>query len=265
MLPGMTGLVADPSWRAEVREEGLLVHGGADAVYLLPDLAAPVAAELVALFNPESSTVDVERLSPDARLLLPQLRGVGALRVAGLAGPTARVAVRQVAGGADAVLAELHRQRACELVEQERADLEIVVRTDAPLRDLLPLAHEYAEARRPHLLCDLATRHTVVLGPLVVPGLTACLSCLVGRLASRWGDPTPPERPAALDEPALVAALLGRVLRTMTTGRYELVERTVALNLDDLSTSTEAVLPAGECPVCPRVDPIGVRLPWEEH
>lgn len=172
------------------------------------------------------------------------------------------VAVEPVGPPADELTAELARLGAA-LVDPEDADLVVVVRTGAPLRALLPVAERFAAGRQPHLLCDLANHATIVLGPLVVPGLTACLSCLVGRLAARWGDPDPPPRPAAVGEPALVAALLWRALRTVGGGGYELVERTVALDLRDLSTTAEAVLPASECPVCPRVDPIGVRLPWE--
>jgi hypothetical protein len=264
----VSSLVADPAWAAQVRDEGLLVHAGADSVFLLADLAAAVADELAGLFGgADPAAVDVDALSMDARLLLPQLRGIGALRLSGVAPPELAVGLQFVPGAPagvtdGGVAGELARQLGAELAPVPAAGVVVVVRTGGQLSDLLPVAHEHAAARRPHLLCDLTGRHTVVLGPLVVPGLTACLSCLVGRLAVRWGDQPAPPRPAAAGEPVLVAALLARVLRTMRGGRYELAERTVALDLDDLSTTVEAVLPASECPVCPQVDPVGIALPW---
>ncbi|HEY0636997.1 MAG TPA: hypothetical protein VGD67_05065 [Pseudonocardiaceae bacterium] len=250
-------LAPDPAWRAEPSPGGLLLIGGADAVYLLPDVGGTVAAELVAVF---AGTRPPSALGAEAGLLVPQLRGIGALRVETTA-PLVTVGLRVVGAPAPALAAELARLLGPAFVAGDRADLVVVLRTTGLLRDLIDLA---GELPGPHLLCDVANRRTVVLGPLVVPGLSACLGCLAGRVGRRWGDPEPPAVPAALEETPLVAALVHSAVRGVAAGRLSLLERTTSLDLHDLTGTAEDVLPAAGCPHCPSASPIGIRLPWED-
>ncbi|WP_158843072.1 hypothetical protein [Saccharothrix deserti] len=85
----MTALVPDPAWRAQVQDEGLVVHAGADLAYLLSDVPSAEAQVSVGLFEPvrrgSARPLDPERLSAPVPAHLPQLRSLGA---AAPGGPT---------------------------------------------------------------------------------------------------------------------------------------------------------------------------------
>lgn len=253
--------MADPGWRAQVRAEGLVVYAGADLNYLIPDLPAADARTLAALFEPAAAPVEPEGQPPGVRLALPQLRAIGALRPAGL--PTPRrpraltVGVRMAGAASTALTIALFEA----FPPVPGPDLTLVVRTTATLRELAALA---AELTGPHLLLDLAYHHTTSIGPLVVPGASACLACLAVRAGRRWGDPAPPRAPEAMAQPGFAVALAVHAVDRIRAGSLALLDRLVGYQLDELTTVAEDVLPAVDCPVCPR-SPVGrATLPWED-
>ncbi|ONI88450.1 hypothetical protein ALI22I_19015 [Saccharothrix sp. ALI-22-I] len=251
----MTALVPDPAWRAQIQDEGLVVHAGADLAYLLPDVPSAEARVLVELFEPvlrgSARPLDPEQLTAPVRAHLPQLRSLGALRPAGLPAPDKPLNVGVRVVGAEPAGLGRHFDR-----NSAQPDVVLIVRTTGTLRDLAELREP-----KPHLLLDLAYHHTASLGPFVVPGASACLGCLAVRARHRWGDPEPPARPAATtaDFPFLWAK---HAIDRLAAGSLALLDRVVTLHLDEFTTTAEDVLPAADCDVCPRFEVGRVELPW---
>ncbi|QWF77053.1 hypothetical protein [Amycolatopsis sp. CA-230715] len=254
----MTTFVTDPAWRAQPRDEGVVVYAGADQTYLIPDLTRHQVDGVTRLF--EQDAIDPAEIAEDVRPLLPRLRSLGALRPAVLPSRETprrlRVGVRATGPLPTALTVALYEA----FPPVASPELDLVVRTAGTLRDLASLA---AELTRPHLLLDLAYHHTISLGPLVVPGATACLACLAVRSGRRWGDPPPPERPSATDCANLAVALAEHALRRLWDGSLALTDRVVSHHLDELTTTSEHVLPSAACPVCPGFEVGKTVLPWE--
>lgn len=256
----MTALAVDPGWRVYAVDGGVELTAGADLAYLLPDLPAADAAFLVTMFGP----VTGERLVPDrvpdsVRHLIPRLRALGALRPTGL--PNHRdLAVCLAILGAEPPALRATLANTMSIVDAD-ADLVLAVRTTSTWQDLTRAA---ARFDRPHLFLDLAYHHSVSVGPLVVPGASACLGCLALRVTRRWGDRPPPDVPRGLADPALPAAIAAHFIRRVGTGSLALLERVVTCDLDDLTTTTEHVLPSAGCAICPQETVGRVGLPWED-
>ena len=114
-----------------------------------------------------------------------------------------------------------------------------------------------------HLGVDLAHHHTVVLGPLVVPGISSCLSCLDRLVTRRWGRDVVPSEPAVARWASVTAELLTIQLEGLRQGSASLVNATIAWNLQEGTVEREALLRAPECggPCrAPSVDRLD--LPW---
>ncbi len=263
----MSGLlVADPAWRAQVRAEGLVVFAGADLVYLVPDVPRSDAEEVAALFG--AGPVDPGRLAPSARALLPQLQSLGALRPAALpqaAAPRALRVATQVLGDPTPALRAALAAAFAPVTAPDEPDVLLLVRTTARLAEVAALGDALVRAGRTHLLLDLAHHHTAALGPLVVPGASACLGCLVQRAGQRWGDPPPPPEPGAAADPGLPVALAAHAVRDLGSGSLALLQRTVAHDLRALTATAEDVLPSADCASCARPSSGRIALPWEDR
>lgn len=257
----MSKLVADPAWRVEANEQGLVLTAGADQSYLVPGLSGAHVVLLGRLFD-QHGAFEPKGLPHEVRMVLPQLRSLGALRPESLPVPARpqrlRVGVRVLGEATGALLAALEEQ----FGEAHDAELHLVVRTTATLREMMTEAEVLAPLGA-HLLLDLGYHHTVSLGPLVVPGQSACLACMAVRLGRRWGDPPPPTRPKSLERPELAIALAVHAINGIGAGSLALLDRIVSYHLDELTGTAEHVLPAAGCPVCPGL-PVGrTTLPWE--
>jgi hypothetical protein len=116
-----------------------------------------------------------------------------------------------------------------------------------------------------HLGLDVALHHTVVIGPLVVPGASACLGCLDARIAARWPIPPVPPAPAVRQCLAVAAALL-RVQAGLVAGATSpLVNATVAWDLERGTTDRQTLYKLTGCPWCDTGATTGrVALPWED-
>lgn len=260
----MTALVADAGWRAEARDEGLVLHAGADQNYLVPGIAAADARPIATLFGAAGpGQLDPAELPAGARAVLPQIRALGALRPACLPQPdrprAIPVAIRVLGATPVALMRSLERR----FSPVGGTGLTLVVRTSATLRDLSDAAADLASGG-PYLLLDLAYHHTIALGPLVVPGQSACVGCLAARAGVRWGDPRPPATPRATGRADLATALAGHAVDEIGRGSLTLLERVVAFDLEGFTTTAEHVLPAADCPVCPGLEAGRITLPWEE-
>ncbi|WP_199431883.1 hypothetical protein [Qaidamihabitans albus] len=265
----MSAVVADPGWRAQANDDGLVLYAGADLNYLVPDLSPAHTQALVAWFEAATAgPVDAADLPGELAAVVRQLRSLGAVRPAALPTPerprVLGVDVRTVGSTPAALTTALHETFPPRVhADTAEPDLLLVVRTTETLRELAELAGELAEPPVPHLLLDLAYHHTVVLGPLVVPGASACLACLAVRTGRRWGDPPPPQRPVTAEQPELPLALAAHAIRRLGAGSLALLERTVSMHAEELTSTAENVLPAADCPVCPGLPTGPATLPWE--
>ena len=141
------------------------------------------------------------------------------------------------------------------LTEGGGAGLLVVVRT----ADVWPTV----PPGRLHLGVDLSLHHTVVLGPLVAPGVSACLACLDARAARRWPKPTVPAEPAVRRRLAVVAALVDVQLGLVVAGTSPLVNATMAWNLETGATDRQSLYKLAGCPRCDTGPGDGrVTLPW---
>jgi len=263
-MSSMMAYAAQPDW-ALVHEPGmLLVHAGADELFLLDDVGDEAAAELLEQWR--APVMRPERLSGEAKGVFEQLKAARIVR--NLIEPAERHALAiRFAGSRDddlrAALADALPE-AIGLVEDEDAsDLVLVVRTDGRLEDVVE--DDYASLLTPHLLLDLAYGHTISLGPLVFARETACLACLVGRLSYLWGDVAPPPGPRMTCHPSLsgglaALAIAGILLREDRS----LVNRTVAYDFGSHDARSDSVYRLPMCPCCAtRVPDEGsVALPW---
>jgi bacteriocin biosynthesis cyclodehydratase domain-containing protein len=169
--------------------------------------------------------------TPRARLVDRLVELGAAVPVAGNGGST------RVVAGDPAVGARLR-----DLLTEEAGDLVVTVRSS---RDGWP-----AVPAGLHLGVDLALHHTVVLGPLVVPGVTACLACLDARASHRWGRPAVPARPAVQRRLAVVAALVDVQVGLVAAGTSPLVNATVAWNLETGQVDRQSLYKLAGCPRC---------------
>jgi len=251
----MTRVVGDPAWRLLDQDGYLVVTAGADEVWVIDDLPGALADELAACWSAEPP--ESNALSAQAQRALEHLRSLGAV------GPQLALPARPGVGVVfvgEPVRAFI--EALARLWPDEGDDLQVIVRTNAPLRRLAERAGEWAD---PHLLVDLASHHTLTLGPFVVPGLSACVGCAAGRVAARWGDPEPPPVPAATAAAAAetAAALVVTQLERIAAGHYDLADATVSLDLASLETTRSTCLRSASCPSCGSLVTDGrLELPW---
>lgn len=266
-------VVGDPRWRLFTQNDYLIATAGSDELWVVDDVPADVASELAVCWSERPPTID--QLSRPAALAVEQLRAVGVFGPQNTVGSRPRVAVvwsGDPVPGFAASLAEIcadHDWPPPVLDPESAADLTVVVRTTGSLTETGELAGRLVWQDRIHLLCDLAAARTIAVGPLVVPGHTACLGCLAGRIANRWGDPPTPARPAvtAGAGPVVAAGLVGHHVRLAAEeSRFPLVDATVSLELDTLRGDHSPCLTLPQCPYCAgfrdSVDDGRVVLPW---
>jgi bacteriocin biosynthesis cyclodehydratase domain-containing protein len=239
----------NPHWTVLFEEGLLVVHAGADAIYSIEDVRLEVAEEIVRCW--EADNLDPDELSGGGRRIWSQLVSAGAITL-GFEPPSSEVGLRYVGTEPQGLTQKLTASLAIHgsrILQQAEASFLVVIRTDARLRDLCD--ERYGSLSVPHLLIDLAYEHTVSLGPLVVPGDTACLACFVGRVTERWGDAKPPARPGIWDHGELVCALVALHLQQIAAGNHSLVNQTIAYDFADHEVKKNRIYKLPWCPVCP--------------
>ena len=239
------------AWRLTEQDGHVLVSGGADANYLVEAPSREAAAEIVKAW--QATALDRATLSPDANRLVDVLVTARVVEL-DLTSPSQRVGVRFV-GTPDRALA-------ARLKTSSDWDLLLVIRTNGQLAQLTGC--EILGLDRAHMLVDLAFNHVISFGPLVIPGETACLSCLAGRLSAYWGDEAPPARPAIAERTDLIASLIEVQVEQAFQGRSQLINQTLAYDLDEHEVKRNRVYKLPDCPRCGEADPNDGRiaLPW---
>jgi bacteriocin biosynthesis cyclodehydratase domain-containing protein len=253
---------ANPQW-ALVHEPGLLlVHAGADELLAIEDIADGAAAELLALWR--ADVMRPERLSPEAAAAFEQLKSAGVVRNVIERRPQFAIGVRFAGSRDECLVAAIAAALPAGIALGDGdGDLVLFVRTDGRLADVCDA--DYAALTAPHLLLDLALHHTLCLGPLVFAGQTACLACLVNRVAHAWGDAPPPPRPRMTDHRVLAAGIVSLAIEGIL--RHEdraLVNRTVSYDFAAFATRSDSLYRLPMCPVCGERagEPAPLALPW---
>lgn len=254
-------VVGDPRWRLFEQDGTLLATAGTDEVWLVDDVPGSIAHELSACWSDHPPLPS--ELSPGALLALAQLRSLGAVRPEFDPGPEPSVGLVFVGAPVAGLAGSLGAWRP--VVPPETADVVLLVRTSARWDDVVATAADLVARNVVHLFVDLAAAHTVSLGPLAVPGHSACVGCLASRVGWRWGDPPVPPEPGATDASAVsvVAGLVHRQLDVLASGRLELVDRTVSIDLATLVSTSSPCLRTARCTLCADVVTDGrLDLPW---
>jgi bacteriocin biosynthesis cyclodehydratase domain-containing protein len=121
------------------------------------------------------------------------------------------------------------------------ATLTVVV-AESPVRPAAPIGT--------HLWVDATGHHTVVIGPLVIPGFTACDRCLDRRLARRWPPPAIPQQPKVASAPAVIAQLVSIQVELILAGTSRLANATIAWDLANGSCQRDDLLKVPGCDQC---------------
>lgn len=250
------------SW--SLRQEGstLIVDGGADARFAI-DLEPGWQSGLPA--RTSAASFSRSGLSPQDAGILDQLV-TGGIAQPVLPGISGRLRVALLG---DSLPAAPDAGDPVRLVDSsQQHDLVLLSRTRTTLRDLL-VRVDYPAITKPHLLVDAAYHHTLSVGPLVIPGETACAACLQGRVTARWGDDPPPPSPRVLEAyPGMVREIVAMELRRIAEGDTSLVNATVAWNLNSREVTRHPLLTLPACPVCSALHPTPtgrLPLPWSEN
>lgn len=259
----MTTIIGSPHWRLLHQDGVLLATAGADQVWTV-DTACPTElfAELQRCWDDDPPEVD--QLSVAARLVLEELRPLGAVGPKAPNGPLSIGVLwcgARVAAFTDTIAAAIE-SLPLTLLAPTSAQVLVVVRTTGTLEQLADRARTLG---RPHLVVDLAADHTITVGPLVFPGVTACVGCLAGRIRHTWGDPPPPSAPRAAGVAgATTAAGLGVAqVQRLLDGHTDLADTVVQLNLETCEARREPLLRLGLCDCCADLVSDGrIELPW---
>lgn len=246
-------LCKDPAWVTYVHNGYLFVSAGADRVYLIDELNSEQVSRFYIGYQQNAWHSLTQE--PACHAVIEKLVTLGALYYARPVRQALRVAV-QWAGEPSQIFIEWF-----DLLCKRRADIEIVASTllDVDLvlvirtNDTLQNASAGTSNEvRPHLLIDLAYHSTLVVGPFVVPGQTACLGCITGRLIHLWGDMQPPEQPAMNTHIELAVAVIMEhieIFRTRGT-MNALVGNTWALDITTWESRFHPVFRLPWCPIC---------------
>lgn len=135
---------------------------------------------------------------------------------------------------------------------------------DAPLHLVLRTSSSWPDSPPGvHLGVDLTHHHTLVLGPLVVPGVTSCLMCLERQTSRRWGQDRVTKSPAIRRWPELTAELITLQIELARSGESALVNATIAWDLAHGNADRQDLLRAPQCGgPCRAPSSDQIDLPW---
>jgi hypothetical protein len=166
------------------------------------------------------------------------------------------IAVGQAAEPAVTALKALHRDHLefLEHADEQAAvdfaavDFAVVVRCGGSYADLLTSTSTLAHI--PHIFLDASFHHTISIGPVVVPRVSACLACLTTRLGARWAETTPPPIPMVSEHPELLAALSLDEILNWQQGKSLLVGKVRQIDTHTWHTATDTLLKTTPCQRC---------------
>ena len=239
-------------WTITQKENSLIISGGADAKFEI-ELDHQYESFFAKVKNNQSFTRNELNLSDKkileelltAEIIVPKVRASTKIKVA--------------------VIGDSNQLKFGNEKSIVNADLTVVVRTNSTFAKLLEKIN-YQDLTKPHLFVDLSYHHTISIGPLVIPGETACIACLQGRLTTRWGDDKPPKSPKiSKDNSDLAKELIKAEIHKIQNGDTSLTNKTVSWNFQDRKVRNDQLLKVPFCPICSKnkIDLSGkIALPW---
>jgi len=250
----MQYLQLSPAWRLEQKGAELYITGGQDAVFTL-DLD-PAVSSFFGTLQP-GKRFTASQLSPADQLILEQLLSAGVIVPLLVTTADRPITLRTVSS----IPVTLQLTNSKQTTTQT-SDFLLLVRTHESLSDFIN-TYDYLKITQPHLLLDLAYEHTISLGPLEFPGLTACVACLKGRLESRWGDdPPPPEPHSTTQLLSLAEAWVSVELNNLFAAQdYFLVNKPLVMDIQSRSITANTLLTVPLCPYCRKTNlPLSGKL-----
>lgn len=248
-------------WSAERTATGVVVSAGPDLTFEIDALSERAIAEILTWSGGER----IEPALDESIAVASQLLSIGTLESGSASAPI------DVCG--EGLVADELRHRFVVTGEPGGHDLPDAVATAAPLVDALILVLRRTRELppmpdTPHLLVDITGHHTLVLGPLVVPGFTACTECLRRRHQRRWPETPIASEPLVANHPALIAELVGIQLRRLRSGSSPLINATIAWDFESGVSTRDDLLRVPGCSGCRSSEVVSavasVRLPWVE-
>lgn len=259
-------LAFSDAWRVERSGSTLVVQAGADRVHELPGLDDAEISLVEGWFGGAPINTAAH---PRGRVIADLLLQVGALRLE-VTADSLPLVIHWAGAPLPHLRNALHACLGDQLVDETDRDaasgIAVVVRTTATWMETFVVCYALLQAGRAHLLCDLAYHDRVTIGPLVVPGQTACVECLGGRIAHRWGDPQPPTMPNATQAGSfVVAGAVTHALRDLCAGDpLPYVASCVVIDLATMESQSTTVTRSPWCTSCAAVPtPSIVSMPWD--
>jgi bacteriocin biosynthesis cyclodehydratase domain-containing protein len=239
----------DAGWRASAGGPGTLLLGaGADRQLAVDGLHADTVEWAIGLGETPAS---IAATTDQQRQLLDRLVDVGAVV------PSLPIAAVALVHHPDT--ARLARDLADRLTAHA-----VAIADDAPLAVVLRTGDEWPPAPPVHHLgVDLTLHHTVLIGPLVLPGASACLRCLQARTDHLWPRAPAPPAPRITRFLGAVADLVAIQVELAVAGCSPLVNATIAWDLERGESERQRVHKLTGCSACGAPPAVGrVHLPW---
>lgn len=236
-----------PAWFVE-NSSTLVLSAGSDRRLALPGLSEALRSTLTA-WSTSTSAFAVNQLATDERLLLDRLVDVGAVV------PANDTRTVFVAGDGADWLSALLPGNGISVVTSAECDSTVLMRGRNGWPDL---------PSGPHLGVDCMTHHTLVLGPFVLPGLSACTACLDVRTARRWTNVDPSPAPMMSRWHNVIAELVTIQLDLAVRNSSQLVNATIAWDLERGTVDRQTLLKSPGCSYCESGVSSGrISLPWD--
>ncbi len=245
-------LVWSNEWVARV-EPVPMVSAGPDVRFELAGLTPETASSL--MHWQASGVAENSGTSAEEAELRTLLIGLGVLVPRLAANPSIGMLAAQPLPELEQALASRDIVIVPRESENGDADLDLVIRTEA--------AWPEPNDDRPHLGVDLTHHHTLVLGPLVVPGLSACLCCLQRQTERQWGQDDIPPEPRVRRWTEVLAELVAIQIGLAVAGDRPMVNATATWDLERGSADREQLFRAPDCGgLCRAPTGATIDLPW---
>ena len=252
-------LAWNPAWTASTTNGELQLVAGLDHQFMVDGLSAETGLKVVAASKDQSQ---VSLIEPE---LLDHLVLLGIVHDTRLAGNDNRWVA--VAGQPITLVEQLRAALKAGGFELSPTNSERNIDADPEMGPAITvwLRRRLDPTPPPpgiHLVVDTGNHHTIVFGPLVIPGRTACSECLDVRIGHRWPVVALPEQTQIERSESPLSALLALHLNLAFEGRSPLINGTSTFNTETGEGVNEALLKTALCERCTKSPAGQVELPW---
>lgn len=261
-----------PQWELSLENQQLILHAGADEIYLIEDLNSKQAEKFFHKYKKNELQDLQNSQDPQIVKVFHQLEKAGAIFQSIAQKPSISFSIRWC-GKPNSKIETLlktftHQEEGLEFKEASAdIDLLLIIKQSGNFKD--DLMKSYTQITVPHLFIDISLHHTISLGPLVFPSKTACLYCYAGRIIQHWGDLSAPSQAKVQEQSELICSLIKTQLSIFQERGScpELIEATIAFDTERLTTQKDAIYRLPWCEVCyPKKENFGrgsFELPWK--